>query len=60
MPTFIEDTLLYSVISAGPIIYLNSSGQIEPITDVHTHLAAVREHYKKIGLTEKDIQQIIR
>lgn len=59
-PTFIEDTLLYSVIPAGPIIYLNSSGEIESITDVHTHLAAVREHYKKIGLTEKDIQQIIR
>ncbi len=59
-PTFIEDTLLYSVIPAGPIIYVNPCGQIDSITDVHTHLAAVREHYKKIGLTEQDIQQIIR
>jgi 2,4'-dihydroxyacetophenone dioxygenase len=59
-PTFIEDTLLYSVIPAGPIIYLDSNGKVESITDVHTHLAAVREHYQKIGLEEKDVQQIIR
>ncbi|EKD72204.1 MAG: hypothetical protein ACD_45C00737G0004 [uncultured bacterium] len=59
-PNFIEDTILYSVIPAGPIIYVDSEGKIDSITDVHTHLAAVRDHYQKIGLTEKDVQQIIR
>jgi 2,4'-dihydroxyacetophenone dioxygenase len=59
-PTFVTDTLLYSVIPAGPIIYVNAQKQIESITDVHSHLAAVREHYQKIGLTEEDVQKIVR
>jgi quercetin dioxygenase-like cupin family protein len=59
-PTFIEDTMLYTVIPAGPVIYVDTSGQIKVFNDVHTHLAAVREHYRKIGLTEKDVQKILR
>jgi hypothetical protein len=59
-PTFLEDTILYSVIPAGPIILVNTKKEIESITDVFTHLGAVRAHYKKIGLTEEDVQKIIR
>lgn len=59
-PTFIEDTMLYSVIPAGPIVYVDSNKQIESFTDVHTHLIAVQEHYKKIGLTDEDVKKILR
>ena len=58
-PTFIEDTLLYSVVK-GPIFYVDEEHQFEKFNDVYTHLHAVREHYKKIGLTEADVQKIIR
>tara|TARA_R110002167_G_scaffold261354_1_gene467920 strand:- start:1978 stop:2163 length:186 start_codon:yes stop_codon:yes gene_type:complete len=58
-PKFIEDTLLYSVVS-GPIIYTNKEGEPEVITDVHSHVAAVTEHYKKIGLGKADLMEIIR
>jgi len=58
--TFIEDTMFFSVIPAGPIIYLDGSGEIAALTDVFTHLTSVRKHYKEIGLTEEDVKKIIR
>lgn len=58
-PTFIEDTLLYSVVT-GPIIYPGQNGNKDTITDVYAHVNAVREHYKKIGLTEDEFKKIIR
>lgn len=58
-PNFIEDTLLYSVVT-GPIIYPGKNGEPDIITDVYTHVNAVRKHYQSIGLTEDDFKKIIR
>lgn len=58
-PTFIEDTLLYSVVT-GPIIYPGKNGEKDIITDVYTHVNAVQQHYKNIGLSDKEFRDIIR
>lgn len=58
-PTFIEDTLLYSVVT-GPIIYPGKNGERDIITDVYTHVKSVRQHYKRIGLDENEFRKIIR
>ena len=58
-PTFIEDTLLYSVVT-GPIIYPGKNDEKDLITDVYTHVNAVKTHYKTIGLDEDEFRKIIR
>jgi 2,4'-dihydroxyacetophenone dioxygenase len=58
-PTFLEDTLLYSVVT-GPIVYPGKSGEEATITDVYTHVNAVRKHYQSIGLGEEELKMIIR
>lgn len=58
-PTFIEDTLLYSVVM-GPIIYPGKEGEKDTITDVYTHVNTVRQHYKNIGLSEDEFKKLIR
>lgn len=58
-PTFIENTLLYSVVT-GPIIYPGKNGEADKMTDVYTHVNAVRKHYQTIGLSENDFKKIIR
>jgi len=58
-PNFIEDTLLYSVVT-GPIIYPGKNGEADTITDVYTHVQAVRKHYENIGLDEHEFRKIIR
>jgi quercetin dioxygenase-like cupin family protein len=58
-PTFIEDTLLYSVVT-GPIIYPGKNSEADKITDVYTHFNALRQHYQRIGLGEDEIKKIIR
>lgn len=58
-PTFIDDTLLYSVVT-GPIVYPGKQGEADKITDVYVHVNAVRQHYQTIGLSESDFKKIIR
>ncbi len=58
-PTFIEDTMLYSVVT-GPIIYPGQNGEPDKITDVYSHVNAVRKHYETVGLSEDDFKKIIR
>lgn len=59
-PTFIEDTMLYSIIPGGALLYPNEKGMIEGMSDVHSHLRNVRVHYEQVGLTEADVQKIMR
>lgn len=58
-PNFIEDTLLYSVVT-GPIIYPGNLGERDTVVDVYAHLKAVKQHYQNIGLDESDLKKIIR
>jgi len=58
-PTFVEDTLLYSLVS-GPIIYPNQEDGTNLVTDVYSHVKAVRAHYNTIGLGEDELNRIIR
>ena len=58
-PHFIEDTLLYSVVT-GPIVYPSKNGEPDQITDVYTHLHTVKKHYETIGLKESVLKKIIR
>lgn len=58
-PTFIEDTLLFSVVT-GPIIYPGQNGEKDIVTDVYTHVNSIRQHYKTIGLDEKEMRRIMR
>lgn len=58
-PTFVENTLLYSVVT-GPIIYPGKEGEKDKMTDVYTHINAVRQHYLDIGLGEDALRKITR
>lgn len=58
-PTFLEDTLLYSVVT-GPIVCPGKNGEADKITDIYAHVNTVRQHYKTIGLNEEDFKKILR
>ncbi len=58
-PTFMQDTLLYSVVT-GPIIYPGKAGEKDGVVDIYTHVNSVKQHYENIGLDENELKKIIR
>jgi 2,4'-dihydroxyacetophenone dioxygenase len=58
-PHFIEDTLLYSVVS-GPIIYPKEDSDEVIVTDVYTHVNSVKKHYAEVGIGEDELNKILR
>ncbi len=58
-PTFIQDTLLYSVVT-GPIIYPQGENKKDIVMDIYSHVNSVKEYYAKIGLGENELKKIMR